>query len=107
MVLNPQALFFQYYEIKISVVGSLSNDALIMLVKKHILKSFGYDDAKITDKYFETQMTRKEIIESMNLFNTTTYIIDIILDKNMEHKNKLNSIAEKIEELLKENTQDE
>ena len=45
---------FQYYEKKISVLGSLENDALNMLVKKHLLWSFGYDNAKITDKYFET-----------------------------------------------------
>jgi hypothetical protein len=94
---------FETYARKISVVGFLANNALNMLVKIHILKSFGYQNATLTDKYFETQMTKQQIITFMDRFNTTTSISDIILDKNMEYKNKLNSITEKIEELLKEN----
>jgi hypothetical protein len=84
---------------------NFTEDNFKILIKMFILTAFGYENTKGKNKYFETKMTKKELLDTMKLFNTTTSIIDIILNENMEYEDKLNFIAEKIEQLTKENIQ--
>ena len=100
-------LIYRAYKRYVTEVSQcpMSEDNLKIFIKVRIITAFGFDERKDMNKYFEAQMTKQELLTTMELFKTTTSIRDILLNENMEYEDKLIFMAEKIEQLTKENIQ--
>ena len=74
------------------------------MVKRCILASYGIDKLSGIDRLFQQTTTIDELIEKIMYFNTVKYIMDILMNKDMEVEERMFLLVKKKNILTAGNT---